>query len=230
VQDINHIALSPAVDETVNDSAAQTYTGEPVSLKYYPVMFFHMPLLGLYALTSQKQTITLDVQRWLQLLDKNVNQPIIGLLFLLAMYPEFRSLFYYRIRKDNPVLKLLAMVIQAVYKGCPALYIWAREIGPGLFIQHGFSTVIAADTIGKNCWINQQVTIGFNDVNDRPVIGDNVQVFAGAKVLGAITVGSNIKIGANAVVIKNVPDNCTVVGVPAMIVKRNGVKVHEPLG
>nr|WP_275994314.1 hypothetical protein [Argonema antarcticum] len=83
--------------------------------------------------------------------------------------------------------------------------------------------------IGENCWINQQVSIGYKDKTGRPKIGDNVRITAGAKVLGNITVGNNVTVGANAVVIKNVPDNCVVVGVPAYIVKKNGLKVKEEL-
>ena len=109
------------------------------------------------------------------------------------------------------------------------LYIFAPNIGEGLFIQHGFSTIIAANSIGKNCWINQQVTIGFSGDGKSPVIGDNVQITAGAKVFGDITIGDNSLIGANAVVFKDVPKNCTVVGVPGYIVKRDGKKVKEPL-
>ncbi len=110
-----------------------------------------------------------------------------------------------------------------------SLYIVTPQVGEGLFIQHGFATVIAAASIGKNCWINQQVTIGFTSETDCPVIGDNVTISAGAKVLGGITIGNNSIVGANAVVVKNVPENCVVIGVPAYIIKRNGVKVKEAL-
>ena len=109
------------------------------------------------------------------------------------------------------------------------LYLYTPVIGAGLFIQHGFSTIITAKSIGENCWINQQVTIGFIAGSDCPTIGDNVTITAGAKVLGGITLGDNAIVGANAVVLKNVPPNCTVVGVPAYIVKREGKKVKEPL-
>jgi len=109
----------------------------------------------------------------------------------------------------------------------PTLYIYTKDIGPGLFIQHGFATIISAEKIGRNCWINQQVTIGFSNDTDCPIIGDNVIIYAGAKVLGNVRVGDNSIVGANAVVIKDVPENCTVVGVPAYIVRRNGEKVSE---
>ncbi len=115
------------------------------------------------------------------------------------------------------------------YKSCPYLFIdTSSTFGPGLFIQHGFSTIIMAD-MGENCWINQQVTIGYRDKTSRPKIGDNVRITAGAKVIGGVTIGNNVTVGANAVVVKNVPDNCVVVGVPAYIVKKNGIKVKEEL-
>lgn len=110
------------------------------------------------------------------------------------------------------------------------LLISAEAIGPGLFIQHGFATIIVANKIGKNCWINQQVTIGYSNTNDCPTIGDNVIINAGAKIIGKLTIGDNSKVGANAVVVKNVPPNVTVVGVPAYIVKRDGRRVNESLG
>jgi serine O-acetyltransferase len=109
------------------------------------------------------------------------------------------------------------------------LYITTSDVGPGLFIQHGFSTIISAKKIGQNCWVNQQVTIGYSNDTDCPTIGNNVQICAGAKVIGNVNVGDNSIVGANAVVVKDVPANCTVVGIPAYIVRRNGVKTKEPL-
>ena len=107
--------------------------------------------------------------------------------------------------------------------------ITTKEIGPGLFIHHGFGTIISAKSIGAKCWINQGVTLGYKEPDKAPAIGDNVKIFAGAKVLGGIVIGNNVIIGANAVVTKDVPGNCTVVGVPAYIIKENGKKVRKPL-
>lgn len=104
------------------------------------------------------------------------------------------------------------------------LFLASNSIGPGLFIQHGFATIIAAKRIGANCWINQQVTVGYSNETDCPIIGDNVTICSGAKVIGGVTVGDNAKIGANAVVVKSVPSNVTMAGVPAKIVRRNGVR------
>ncbi|MEN6373145.1 MAG: hypothetical protein ABFD75_00010 [Smithella sp.] len=98
-----------------------------------------------------------------------------------------------------------------------------------MFIQHGFSTIISAEKIGRNCWINQQVTIGFSNDTESPLIGDNVTIYAGAKVIGKVRIGNNSIVGANAVVVKDVPANSTVVGIPACIVRRDGERVKELL-
>ena len=105
-------------------------------------------------------------------------------------------------------------------------------IGKGLLIDHGMGVVIGETTeIGDNCTIYQGVTLGGTgkDKGKRhPTLGNNVLVGAGAKVLGPIKIGDNVKIAANAVVLQEVPPNSTAVGVPARVVKRDGVKV-DPL-
>lgn len=106
----------------------------------------------------------------------------------------------------------------------------AAVIGDGVFIDHGMGVVIGETTvIGDNCTIYQGVTLGGTgkDKGKRhPTIGNNVVIGSGAKVLGPFKVGDNSKIAANAVVLSEVPDNCTVVGVPGRIVKKNNVKVN----
>lgn len=136
---------------------------------------------------------------------------------LLWRCREFRNLVIYR-NRQHPIRRRL---IGLFYPPMDTLYIDAFEIGGGLYIQHGFATMIAAKSIGENCWINQQVTIGYNGQGEPPVIGNNVTITCGAKVLGSIHIGDYVIIGANAVVIKDVPDNCVVGGVPAKILKQN---------
>ena len=85
--------------------------------------------------------------------------------------------------------------------------------------MHGFSTIVFAKSIGNNCMINQQVTIGWAN-GGAPVIGDNVWIASGAKVLGPVTIGNDVIIGANAVVIKDIPAHSIVAGVPAKIIKQ----------
>ncbi|MBU5487108.1 serine O-acetyltransferase [Clostridium sp. MSJ-8] len=101
------------------------------------------------------------------------------------------------------------------------------DIDEGFMIFHYNCIVINGDAeIGKNFTIRHGVTVG--DVNGKtPIIGDNVTIGAGAKVIGGIKVGNNVVIGANAVVNKDVPDNCVVAGVPAKVIKVNNKKVSN---
>jgi len=95
------------------------------------------------------------------------------------------------------------------------------NLGGGLLITHPNGIVIHPKAvIGPNCLIFQQVTIGSRD-GGIPVIGGNVDIGAGAKIIGNVKIGNHVRIGANSVVLKSVPDNCTVVGIPAKIVKND---------
>ena len=104
-------------------------------------------------------------------------------------------------------------------------------IGKRLFIDHGMGIVIGETCrIGNNVTIYQGVTLGGTGKERgkrHPDIGDNVLIAAGAKVLGNIEVGSNVNIGANSLVLKDVPDYSTVVGIPGRIVKQDGMKVGK---
>ena len=80
--------------------------------------------------------------------------------------------------------------------------------------------------IGENCKIEQNVTIGGRSgITVLPVIGDNVMIGAGALVLGPVKIGDNVQIGAGAVVVNDIPENCVVTGIPAKIIKRDGMRV-----
>lgn len=112
-------------------------------------------------------------------------------------------------------------MLKMLFPGLDTLYINTSEIGPRLFIQHGFATNISAKRIGSDCWINQQVTIGYTFDSEPPVIGNGVRISAGAKVLGQIEIGDNAIIAANAAVVKSVEENMVVGGVPAKIIGEN---------
>ena len=93
-------------------------------------------------------------------------------------------------------------------------------MGGGIVLIHGHGTIINKfSVIGENCTIYHGVTIGGLENEWPPKIGDNVYIGCGAKILGNIRIGNNVKIGAGAVVVHDVPDNATVVGVPAKIIK-----------
>ncbi len=103
------------------------------------------------------------------------------------------------------------------------------SIGDGLFIDHGSGVVIGETTVvGNNVTIYQGVTLGGTGKEKgkrHPTIGNNVVISAGAKILGSFNVGDNCKIGAGSVVLKTVPPDSTVVGVPGKVVARNGRKI-----
>lgn len=175
-----------------------------------------LPLGWAYRASSARETIDADVARWLAVL--GCHDGMHGLHSLLYAFGEFRTLFYYRLEHANPTGALLARIMRQVWKPTPGLSLASPEIGPGLFIAHGHGSTIAAARIGRNCYVHQGVTIGWDYRGERaPVLGDGVFVGAGAKVLGAVTIGEGARIGANAVVLCDVPAGATAVGVPARI-------------
>jgi serine O-acetyltransferase len=182
-----------------------------------------IPHLILLATRDKNGLIRADIDRWNDIYMKDKKSgPALAFIRLMTIYPEYRNLFYHRVG-------WLGKIVDPLCRPMNTLFISTAVIGLGLFIQHGFATIIAAKSIGANCWINQQVTIGYSNTDDCPTIGDNVTISAGAKLIGAVTLGNNSKVGANAVVVKNVPANSTIVGVPARIVKRDGKRVNQPL-
>ncbi len=105
------------------------------------------------------------------------------------------------------------------------------EIGKRFFIDHATGVVIGETAIiGENVSLYQGVTLGgvsFNKGKRHPTIGNHVVIGCNASVLGNITIGNNVRIGAGSVVLKDVPDDCTVVGVPGRIVRRAGVRTND---
>ena len=101
------------------------------------------------------------------------------------------------------------------------------EVGPGLMLPHTFGTVIGARQIGANATIFQGVTLGAKyadlayDPAERPVVGNNVILGAGAKVLGGVQLGDNVTVAANSLVTENVPSNFFVIGVPGVQSKKH---------
>jgi len=167
-----------------------------------------IPHIILFNIHPKRNIIKYEVARWLKCLDLAGNTQY-GFIHLMTFFPEFRNLFYKRIGLFSYIISWL----------CPkmnTLYIDTKEIGPGLFINHGFATGISAKSIGKDCRISQQVSIGFLD-EDAPTIGDNVTIDAGAIIIGKVHLGNHSHVGVNSVVLKDVPENCYVFGVPARI-------------
>lgn len=82
---------------------------------------------------------------------------------------------------------------------------------------HGFSTIVHCDSIGDNCKVYQQVTVGYN--NGYPTIGNDVTIYSGAKIIGKVVIGDDVIVGSNAVVTKDIPSHSMIAGVPAKIIK-----------
>ena len=154
----------------------------------------------------------------------------------LLLNPGVHAILAYRVAhklwQDEHFLAARAVSTMARHRTGIEIHPGAT-IGKGLFIDHGMGVVIGETAeIGDNCTLYQGVTLGGTgkDVGKRhPTLGDNVLVGSGAKVLGPLTIADNCKIAAGAVVLANIPDNSTAVGVPARIVRRHGRKVADDL-
>lgn len=147
-------------------------------------------------------------------------------------YPGVKAMIYHRIahKLHNRGKYFLADWIAAHARRITGIEIHpAAKIGKNVFIDHGMGVVIGETAVvGDNCTIYQGVTLGGTgkDKGKRhPTIGNNVTIGSGAKILGPFTVGDNSKVAANAVVLNEIPPNSTCVGVPAHIVKYEGVRV-----
>jgi serine O-acetyltransferase len=167
------------------------------------------------------ETIKSDIKRY--------NRDNDGLLYSMVKaaytHPSFIGLVWYRIghalwgKRKNPIFFILLTIHRILY---PLVRIHSglelsprTQIGPGVYIAHFGPTVIHPNTIaGSNLTLLQGVTIGEHN-NGVPILGNNVAIATGAKVIGGITIGNNVTIGAGAVVIKDVPNDSTVVGIPA---------------
>lgn len=157
----------------------------------------------------------------------------LGFLEVLFIYSGFHAVLWHRVNHFmHATLRIpfIPRFIAQLVRWFTGVEIHpGAKIGPGFFIDHGMGVVIGETAvIGKNVTIYQGVTLGGTGTERgkrHPTIGNNVVVGAGAKVLGNITIGNNVRVGAGSVVVHSVPDNCTVVGVPAEIVRREGKKV-----
>ncbi len=159
-------------------------------------------------------------------------------LEILLLYNGVHAILCYRISHWlwGHHLYFLARLISQIAKWLTGVEIHpAATIGRRLVIDHGTGIVIGATAIvGNDCLIYQGVTLGGTGVmhgKRHPTLGNNVMVGSGAKVLGPINIGDNSRVASNAVVLKDVPDQSTVVGVPGRVVRINGEKtdhVHIP--
>jgi len=157
-------------------------------------------------------------------------------LEVLLTYSGLHALIYYKMAHGLLKMKIafLPRLISQIARGLTGIEIHpGAVIGKGFFIDHGMGVVIGETTvIGDNVTLYQGVTLGGTGKERgkrHPNIGNNVVIGAGARILGNITVGDNSYVGANAVVIKDAPNNSTVVGVPGRVTKQEGKKIDLSL-
>jgi serine O-acetyltransferase len=154
-------------------------------------------------------------------------------LEIFLLYPGLHAIWIHRIShwlwRRN--IKLPARWLSQMTRGLTGIEIHpGASIGPGLFIDHGMGVVIGETAeVGSDVTLYHGVTLGGTNLSKgkrHPTIGDRVTIGAGAKVLGNITVGCDSRVGANAVVVKSVPENSVVVGVPGQVIHR--MQPHRP--
>lgn len=140
------------------------------------------------------------------------------LWYALVYSLPFRGVFFYRIRE----YKLLKTIHNALLPNKREIEI-SGDIAGGLTVFHGQACVIHCTSAGNNLCVWQNVTVGRNPRNgasiDKPIIGNNVNIYTGAIVIGGITIGDNVDIGAASLVLNDIPSNCVVEGIPAKIIK-----------
>jgi serine O-acetyltransferase len=160
-----------------------------------------------------------------------------SLLEVLICYPGLHAVWGYRVAHWFWIhnLKLIGRILSQVVRGFTGIEIHpGAKIGPGLFIDHGMEVVIGETSeIGEDVTLYHGVTLGGTSIvkgKRHPTLGDGVVVGTGAKILGAITIGECSRVGANAVVVRSVPPDSVVVGVPGEIVVRSRPHpdVHTP--
>ena len=157
---------------------------------------------------------------------------------VIVNYPGVHAMFFYRMTHFlwNINLKFIARFFSQFARFLTGIEIHpGAKIGKRLFIDHGMGVVIGETTIiGDDCTLYQGVTLGGvgtgpHTIKRHPTLLNNVMISAGAKVIGNVTIGNNSIVGASSVVLKDVPDNCTVIGIPGRIVRENGVRVDKEL-
>lgn len=155
-------------------------------------------------------------------------------LEVLLLYPSMQAVISHRLAHIfyNKKMYFTARLLSQITRFTTGIEIHpGAKIGKGLFIDHGMGVVIGETAeVGDNVTIYHGATLGGTgkDTGKRhPTVGNNVFIGSGAKLLGPINIGNNVKVGANAVVLIDVPDNSTCVGIPGRIVKKDSIEIIE---
>jgi len=183
------------------------------SFFYFFWQLLFLPHVLLFLLSKERQNIVLDVYAR-KTLKIGVLAHCYDLSYMLATNRYFRTLFYFRTRG------YFSNLLRVFYPKHPLFTIDIHtKIDGGLQLAHPYATILNANKIGKNVYVNHLVTLGEKN-GQKPTIGNNVELHAGAIIIGGVTIGDNAIIGAGAVVVKDVPENTVAVGNPAKILER----------
>lgn len=169
-------------------------------------------LTSMFVRGEARRLIMLDFEYFAE--DAEIPPTLNNFVKSFATHPEFRSVVYFRLLNRYRLFPKLFLRPQC------CCFLNTEKIEGGLLVKHGFSTIVNAEKIGRKMMVFQQVTIGYSN-GGCPTIGDECTIFCGAKIIGKITIGNNVTVGAGAVVIDDVPDNAVVAGNPAKIVGYN---------
>lgn len=178
------------------------------SIRHIPLFFAFM----LKVLKKDKEVL---------LFKKDIKRFNLSFFYILFERPEYKEILYHRLGFSGYVFRIIS--------GSYPLYINPKtKIMGGITLDHPHHSHINAIRVGKNFQTKHNVTIG-NNKGGIPIIGDNVFIGCGACVLGNVRIGNNSKIGANSVVLNDVPDNSIVVGNPAILLYMDNIKKNIPL-
>lgn len=153
---------------------------------------------------------------------KLVGTRLMILLYLLTFDKYFRNVFYFRLGKWRYTIQFLAPQHNTFVIDSNAI------IGEGMLALHPIATTLNAERIGSGFTCRNNTVVGIGK-GKRPIIGNNVSIGTNCVVIGGITIGDNVTIGAGTVLTKSVPSNCVVIGNPAFILKENGVRVNKKI-
>lgn len=184
------------------------------NIVYFFGQLLFIPHVILFLCSKQKEMIAKDVYARKHFNSSRLSQ-IDDLSRELLINPYFRTLFYHRTQG------VFSKILRIFYPKASSFIIDVHTpIGGGLQLAHPYSTILNAEKIGENVYVNHLVTVGEKN-GEKPIIEDGVELHAHCMVIGGIRIGKNAKIGAGAVVIKDVPENAIAVGNPAKIIVRD---------
>lgn len=181
------------------------------------LFFIFIPADYLYLFGQNRDVIQADLERLQEEIPYD-RMDVVAFNYAMLIHKPFRTIFYYR-TANSLVARNLSKIFLPPLKTIEIM----GKIGPGFRVSHNYG-VIHPESAGEYLSVGQGATIGKGrpDMSGReyPILGEHVSIYSNAVVFGGIRIGNNVNIGAGAVVLQDVPDNCTVVGNPCRIIQR----------